>query len=562
MYRIVIALIMALITAIPTIAAAAGSVLLPASGQIACFDSAGASRACTGTGEDGEKQAGVAWPAPRFVAGGATVTDNLTGLVWSRHANAPDINAAPPFVCGVNAEGDMSWPQALDFIACLNSNSYAGFSDWRLPNLNELEGMVNAGAPDPSAYLSANGFGLEGLGTLVQPSAYWSSTSDASFTDSAWDVNFRSGELPFSSVKTPEIAGLDTRAVWPVRGTSTGAASLPATGQTSCFSASGAAIACAGSGQDGEKRSGAPLPEPRFKANNAEGLALDRVTGLVWTTTSKTPGQASPAPAGCAIPGSQLDWQQALDHVACLNSSGFLGKTDWRLPNRKEMRSLADYSRSAPALPAGHPFSDLLTGDSFWSSTSEADRPDQAWAVNLVDGGVTASRKANGGILSVWPVTGPDLVPPAVAVTGGDLTINVPSRTISGTVEAGSEVKVALNGGLPADVEVAGSTWSYTVTPLSAGANNITVTANDFSENQSSTAMGITFVVPDGKVAGGDAVTIADALTALRIVVGLAVPTADQLLRGDVSPLNAPDGKIDLADTLLILRKAVALDSF
>jgi len=560
MYRTFILLVMALITVIPTIAAAAGSVLLPASGQTACFDSAGITRACTGTGEDGEQRAGVAWPIPRFVASGPTVTDNLTGLVWSKHANAPDINAAPPFVCGVNAESDMSWQQALDFIACLNGNNYAGFSDWRLPNLNELESMVNAGAPDPSGYLIDSGFGLEGLSTLVQPSGYWSSTSDASFPDAAWDVHFRRGELPFSSTKIPDIVGLDTRAVWPVRGASTGAVSLPATGQTSCFSESGAAISCTGSGQDGEKLSGAPWPVPRFKANNAEGLALDRLTGLVWTTTSKTPGQAAPAPTGCAIPGSQLDWQQALDHVACLNSSSFLGKTDWRLPNRKEMRSLADYSRSAPALPAGHPFSDLLTGDTFWSSTSDADRPDQAWAVNLVDGGLTSSQKTNAGILAVWPVTGPDLVPPAVGITGGDLAVNVPSRTISGTVEAGGEVKVALNGGLPAAAEVTGSTWSYTVTPLSAGTNSVTVTANDFSENQSSAAIGITFVVPDGKVAGGDAVTIADALTALRIVVGLAVPSADQLLRGDVSPLGAPDGKIDLADTLLILRKAVGLD--
>jgi len=560
MYRTSIALIVALL-AIPTIAAAAGSVQLPASGQTTCYDSAGNPRGCTGTGEDGEVRAGLPWPTPRFVAGEATVTDSLTGLVWTRHANAPDVNAIPPFVC-TNAEGDMSWQQALDHVACLNTNNYAGFSDWRLPSLNELESMVNAGAPDPSGYLSANGFGPGDLGTLVQPSSYWSSTSDAFFNDSAWDVNFLTGDYPFSSVKIPVLAGLDTRAVWPVRGEPVGAVSLSETGQRLCFSAAGAEIDCAGSGQDGELRSGVAIPELRFRPGTQLPFTLDRLTGLVWTTGSRTPGVGSPPPAGCAVDGGLLDWQQALEHVACLNRSNYLGKNDWRLPNRNELRSLVDYSASAPALAGEHPFADLLTGDAFWSSTSDAASPDRAWTVNLVDGGVSASGKAGGALLPVWPVTGPDLAPPAVAITGGDLTINVSSRSISGTVEEGGEVTVALNGGTSAPAQVTGGTWSFTVTSLAAGANNVTATAGDFSENLSSAAIGITFIVPDGKLAGGDAVTIADALIALRFVVGLATPDDLQLLRGDVAPLGAPDGRITLTDTLLILRKSVALESF
>lgn len=561
MFHTLKTLTMAFTLAIPTIAAAAGSVQLPASGQTACYDSAGSIRACTGTGEDGELRAGVAWPSPRFVAGAATVTDSLTGLIWSRHANAPDLNPVAPFVCA-NAEGDMSWQQALDHVACLNTNNFAGFSDWRLPNLNELESVVNAGVPDPSGYLIDSGVGSEGLVTLVQPSSYWSSTSDASFTDSAWDLNFLTGEIPFSSVKIPALIGLDTRTVWPVRGASNGLASISGTGQRLCFSAAGTEIDCDGTGQDGDTRGGVEIPEPRFKASAQDGYTFDRLTGLVWTTTSKTAGQPLPAPAGCVIPGSQVDWQQALDHVACLNASNFLGKSDWRLPNRKELRSLADYSNSAPALPGEHPFADILFGDSFWSSTSDEASPERAWVVNLVDGGVTASSKANGGILSVWPVTGPDLAAPAVAISGGDVTINVPTRALAGTVEEGGEVTVALNGGTPAAAVVSGATWSYTVTALAAGANNVTVTARDFSENPATAAIGITYVIPDGKLTGGDAVTVADALTALRIAVEVIVPSADQLLRGDVAPLGAPDGRINIADALLILRKSVGLASF
>ena len=50
---------------------------------------------------------------------------------------------------------------------------------------------------------------------------------------------------------------------------------------------------------------------------------------------------------------------------------------------------------------------------------------------------------------------------------------------------------------------------------------------------------------------------ISDAIKALRIAVGLVTPTADDLLHGDVAPLGAPDGRIDLADALLIMRNVV-----
>jgi|GEM_PF-600120 len=486
-------LVMALLISMPSLAAAA-TIRLPATGQTTCFDSNGTEIACAGTGQDGDKQAGIAWPVSRFADNGnGTVTDTLTGLVWSKHANAPDINAAPPFVCA-NAENDMSWQEALDFIICLNSNSFAGFTDWRLPNLNELESMVHAGVPDTSEYLSANGFGLEGLISLVQPSQYWSSTSDASFADSAWDVDFVKGDFPFSSVKIPVSPGLDTRGVWPVRGISAGPARLWQTGQAVCFNETGAATPCAGTGQDGENPAGAAWPAPRIKTNLDGTLALDRLTGLIWTTATRTPGPSNTInPAGCGVSGAPLNWQEALDHMGCLNRNGFLGAADWRLPNRKELRSLIDYSRSAPALPDGHPFIDLLFGDTYWTSTTDASQPARAWTVNMVDGSLNATGKINGGIVSAWPVSGPDLAPPALTINQGNMTINVDGQTIGGTVEAGAAVQVTVNGGAPAAATLSGNNWSFTVAGLAAGANAITVTAADFSENVSTASIDITF---------------------------------------------------------------------
>ena len=49
--------------------------------------------------------------------------------------------------------------------------------------------------------------------------------------------------------------------------------------------------------------------------------------------------------------------------------------------------------------------------------------------------------------------------------------------------------------------------------------------------------------------------TVADALKALRMAAGLSAPTALDLLRGDC----LADGKIDVGDAILILKKAVGM---
>src|SRR3990167_4113691 len=136
----------------------AGTIELPKTGQTTSYV----------TGDDGDLERGVAWPNPRFSDNGnETVTDNLTGIMWSKNANLPN--------------GTRTWQGALDYIASLNNSNYLGFNDWRLPNVNELKSMIDYSKINPSIP-QGNPF------TNVQSNYYWSSSTYADYTGSAWGV--------------------------------------------------------------------------------------------------------------------------------------------------------------------------------------------------------------------------------------------------------------------------------------------------------------------------------------------------------------------------------------
>lgn len=174
--------------------------------------------------------------------------------------------------------------------------------------------------------------------------------------------------------------------LWPVRGEGLGV--VPRTGQSLCYDTAGKVISCAGTGQDGERRIGAPWPEPRFEMRPAG--VLDRLTGLLWRRNANL----TPHP---------VRWDEALATVAKLNQAG--EGSDWRLPTINELESLVDCAAHSPALPSGHPFADVQ--DIYWSSTTSLFEPDWAWALYLEKGatGVGQKRFAQ---FSVWAVAALD----------------------------------------------------------------------------------------------------------------------------------------------------------
>ena len=163
-------------------------------GQTACWDVAGVSISCGATGQDGALAKGVS-VSPRFTDNGnGTVTDHLTGLTWLKNANC---------------FGLQTWTAALSDANTLASGA-CGTTDgsvagtWRLPNVRELQSVIDYGQFNPALPV---GHPFAGVLSLH----YWSSTSYVSSPNNAWQVDLFYGGLYV------DLKG-NAYTVWPVRG--------------------------------------------------------------------------------------------------------------------------------------------------------------------------------------------------------------------------------------------------------------------------------------------------------------------------------------------------------
>lgn len=160
------------------------------------------------------------------------------------------------------------------------------------------------------------------------------------------------------------------------------------TGQTACYDTAGHEISCTGTGQDAEFKKGEPWPETRFETEN--GMVLDLLTGLMWTQNAN-------------LTDLPVMWQESLDYISELNRAQAFGYSDWRLPNRRELRSLASHQTKNPALPREHPFQNVFLGW-YWTSTTAAINTSYAWYIHMEGGRMFYGRKEQSFLC--WPVRG------------------------------------------------------------------------------------------------------------------------------------------------------------
>ena len=303
-------------------------------------------------------------PVYRVSNDGLTVYDNNTGLTWQR---SPDTNGDG----SLTSADKLTWTNVQGYPTKLNVMNFGGYNDWRIPTIKELYSLINFKGTDPSPtsastsgltpFIDANNFkfayGQTDKGERIIDSQYASRTLDVSNGSNGqklFGVNFADGRIKGYGLTMPGPSGQSLA----------GSSGLPGMGGTNPrgnsitrqaagqFPGGPGGLPPMGnggmSGQTGTSLLGAK-PKSADKTfflicvrgntdygenifvNNGDGTITDRATGLTWSRDDSSTG---------------MNWKDALTWVQTKNSLNYLGYSDWRLPNAKELESIVDYTRS------------------------------------------------------------------------------------------------------------------------------------------------------------------------------------------------------------------------
>lgn len=387
----------------------------PDTGQSACYDASGVI-SCPSPGQpfygQDAQYTGYARSYTKLDASGndlplsssswSMVRDNVTGLVWEVKESKDDVqdytnphDADNTYTwCDTNPdtngghEGTCSANDTTDFISGLNSSSFGGYSDWRLPTIQELLTVADLSRNSPA------------IDTTYFPNTIFDTGSGSSYSSSttafryyisdAWAVGFDDGYV-----------GLQTKSqhryVRAVRG-------------------------------------GVSPPENENRFIYNDDRVTDTLTCLQWQRfAADITGDGNP---------DEMNWEDALSYSEGLSIDGH---DDWRLPNINELYSLVDYSAN-PTIDRTTIFPDISTDIHNWSSTTEADYPVVALHIILGIGRTNSSSKTNTEYVravrgSKCGTSGASLLT-AVAGVNGSLDASTPSPQI---VDNNSATKFIFN---------------------------------------------------------------------------------------------------------------------
>lgn len=249
-----------------------------------------------------------------------TVTDPNTGLVWMRCL------VGQTWANGTCA-GTISTYSFDQANALTGKVTYAGRSDWRIPNIRELLGIADYGTFNPA--LNANVFPND------NSSKVWSSTPSANDATAGWFVGFNDG-LSYNASRNTANGVRMVRA-----GQALGL--LDMTRPTTDY------------------------------VDNGDGTVTHKPTGLAWqrcmvgqTWTGST----------CTGTATTHTWDQAK-----AIASNFAGKTDWRVPSQSELLSIADYAKTGAGATLNTSIFPNDPASYVWSSSLYAGDASAAWGV-------------------------------------------------------------------------------------------------------------------------------------------------------------------------------------
>ncbi len=234
--------------------------------------------------------------------GDGTVSDLVTGQMWTKSLD-------------LNGDGTINAADKRSLVKAAKGSSaitVEGYSDWRLPTIKELYLLIDfsgtdvrTGAPDArgsirfidTGYFDF-GYGDIGSGDRIIDARCTTSTLyvDKTFLvfETMFGVNFADGRIKgYPLCVSMQGLGESDFYVYYVRGN-------------------------------------LAYGVNDFK-DNGDGTITDNATGLKWSKADS---------------GEGMDWEEALAWVQAKNAGNYLGHSDWRLPDIKELQSIVDYSRS------------------------------------------------------------------------------------------------------------------------------------------------------------------------------------------------------------------------
>ncbi len=261
----------------------------------------------------------------------ACVADEVTGLVWEMKTVDGGLHDAARRYTNL---GDGSAADASTFVAAVGRQALCGRTDWRLPARGELQGLVDYGKSYPGPTIDSDWFpNSDGY-------SFWTSTVQASDPQGAsWYVNFMDG---YTATLVDSYAFGEVRVV-------------------------------SGTLTEGS---------PRFTLSANGKEVADSRTGLVWARCSL--GQDWDG-AACAGGAAKHTWQESLRIAAAIADRTGKG---WRIPNAKEIASIAVDGQADPALDTT-----LFPGTPsklYWSSSPYMGFPFYAWTFFGYDGSVVS----------------------------------------------------------------------------------------------------------------------------------------------------------------------------
>lgn len=245
----------------------------------------------------------------------ACVKDNVSGLLW-------EVKTAQ------NARETYSFSETQAFINTKNTQKLCGKTNWRLPQIQELQNIVNYSVPYPEPAIDLHFF------TNSTNQIYWSQTPYAKNQNAIWGVYFDDGRI-FEQDKNTQLALLLVSSV------------------------------------------SKPTAKSYVLLENGNEV-LDTQTGLIWRRCIEGMRWNGKSCEGHVFVGMLVD---SLERAAMQTS--VTGK-NWRLPNVKELASLVDFSQTKLAIDKN--IFPKTASDQFWSASPYSMDAFYGWVVHFYFG--------------------------------------------------------------------------------------------------------------------------------------------------------------------------------